>query len=325
MPRLARIDYPGALQHVIARGIERKYIFKHKEDKEEFYARLKSILEKSSIKCYAWSIMDNHFHLLLQTGKTSLAEFMRRLLTSYALYYNKKYKRVGHLFQNRYKSVVCNKDAYLLQLVRYIHLNPVKAKLITIKMLESYIWTGHKELIEGEVEILEREELLGYFSKREKAALEGYKKFVKEGVKLKEDYEGGGLIRSAGGLKEVIGRRKEDKELYDNRILGDGGFVEEVLGEMEEKEGVELRIINLEELLKKIQRFYKISKEELIRSRVKEVREARNIFIYIGNKYLGKSLTELGGVIGISQSASSRAFMRGKEIFEKKKLYGKII
>ena len=121
MPRQARIDYPGTLQHVIGRGIERRRIFGREKGKAKFLERVQKQKEKGSMQCYAWFIMDNHFHLLLQTGETKLLEFMRRVLTGYAVYYNKVNNRVGHLFQNRYKSILCEKDEYLLLLVRYIH------------------------------------------------------------------------------------------------------------------------------------------------------------------------------------------------------------
>ena len=106
MPRQVIIDFPGALHHIISRGIEHKYIFGKDEDKKEMLHRFRCILQESD----AWCIMGNHFHLLLQTGQTSLSEIMRRLLTGYAIYYNRKNKRVGHLFQNRYKSIILTRQ-----------------------------------------------------------------------------------------------------------------------------------------------------------------------------------------------------------------------
>ena len=176
MPRQGRIDYPGALQHIIGRGIERRAIFKEEADKTLFLKIIREQLSKSSVQIYAWSIMDNHFHILLQTGKTRLSEFMRRILTGYAVNYNKTHKRAGHLFQNRYKSILCDKDEYLLSLIRYIHLNPVKAKVMDINSLYRYKWTGHKEILKKQEEgIIVREEVLGYFGKTEPKAIALYK------------------------------------------------------------------------------------------------------------------------------------------------------
>ena len=205
MPRQARIDYPGALHHVIVRGIEGKYILKEEYDKKELYTRLKDVLEKSNLQIYAWSMMSNHFHLAVQTGKTSLSVFMRRLLTGYAVNYNKRHKRRGYLFQNRYKSIVCDRDEYLLPLIRYIHLNPVKADMITYGRLKNYKWTGHMELMDGgEKGLIKRNEVLEFFGRTEGKAKSAYEEFIKEGLNSKEDFMGGGLIRSMGGIKAVL-------------------------------------------------------------------------------------------------------------------------
>ena len=131
MPRKTRIDAPGALHHIIVRGIERKKIFKDDTDRVKFLERLGAILTDTKTHCLAWTIIPNHFHLLLRTGATLISSVMRRLLTGYAIYFNRRHRRSGHLFQNRYKSILCQEDAYLLELVRYIHLNPVRAKLVT--------------------------------------------------------------------------------------------------------------------------------------------------------------------------------------------------
>ena len=117
MPRQARLDAPGVLQHVMARGIERRKIFWDNKDRSSFLERLAVILEETQAQCYAWALISNHFHLLLRTGPTPLSKVMRRLMTGYAVTFNKRHKRSGHLFQNRYKSVVCEEDPYLLELI----------------------------------------------------------------------------------------------------------------------------------------------------------------------------------------------------------------
>ena len=148
MPRQTRLDAPGQLQHVMARGIERRKIFLNDKDRESFLERLANILEETQTQCYAWALIPNHFHLLLRTGPTPLSKVMRRLMTGYAVTFNKRHKRAGHLFQNRYKSVVCEEDAYLLELIRYIHLNPLRAGLVKdLKELDKYPWTGHSAIL----------------------------------------------------------------------------------------------------------------------------------------------------------------------------------
>ena len=129
MPRKARIDAPGALHHIIIRGIERKAIFKDSADRENFFERSDQIISDTETGYYAWVFMTNHIHLLLKTGVAPIATVMRRLLTGYAVTFNRRHRRHGHLFQNRYKSFLCEEEVYLKELVRYIHLNPLRAKI----------------------------------------------------------------------------------------------------------------------------------------------------------------------------------------------------
>ncbi len=130
MPRQARIDAPGALHHIICRGIERRRIFRDDDDRKGFIVRFSNILLETSTTCFAWALIPNHFHLLLLTGPVSIATVMRHLLTGYAVTFNHRHCRHGQLFQNRYKSFLCEEDACLLELVRYIHLNPLRARLV---------------------------------------------------------------------------------------------------------------------------------------------------------------------------------------------------
>ena len=143
MPRQARIDAPGALHHVMCRGIERRKIFRDNQDRRDFVERLGRVLMETTTTCLAWVLMPNHFHLLLRTGCTPIAGVMRKLLTGYAVTFNRKYKRRGHLFQNRYKSILCQEEPYLLELVRYIHLNPLRSNIVaTWAKLERYEFCG---------------------------------------------------------------------------------------------------------------------------------------------------------------------------------------
>lgn len=327
MPRQARIDYPGLMHHIIGRGIERKAIFKDPKDKKEFLRRLSELLAKTKIQCYAWCIMDNHYHLLLLIGNSRLSEIMRRLLTGYAVYYNKTYRRSGHLFQNRYKSIVCDKDEYLLPLVRYIHLNPVRAKVIDFSSLADYHWTGHHELVKGYKEgmIIKADEMLSFFGKERKEATDSYIKFVSEGLNLKENYSSGGLIRSLGGFKELLKRGDKNKEAYDERILGCGNFVEEVLKKAGEKDRIVCKIKDIDGFLELISKYYNVEKEAILNTRVKAVRDARSILAYAGNEYLNKNVTEMGKLLGITQEAASIARSKGRDIFLRDKLEEKLL
>ncbi len=151
MPRRSRIDAPGALHHIIARGIERTKIFRDDWDRNNFLKRLGEILKETKTSCLAWSLMPNHFHLLLKTGQAPVATLMRRLLTGYAVTFNRRHRRYGHLFQNRYKSILCQEEPYLLELVRYIHLNPLRAQVVEdMERLSRYLFSGHSAIL-GEV------------------------------------------------------------------------------------------------------------------------------------------------------------------------------
>jgi putative transposase len=130
MPRSARLDAPGVLHHVMGRGLERQVIFRDDQDRDDFVHRLAALAEATAFTVYAWALLPNHFHLLLRTGARPLAGCMRSLLTGYAGAFNRRHKRTGHLFQNRYKSIVVEEEPYLLELVRYVHLNPVRAGVV---------------------------------------------------------------------------------------------------------------------------------------------------------------------------------------------------
>jgi REP element-mobilizing transposase RayT len=170
MPREARLDAPGTLHHVMARGIEGTDIFRTDEDRNDFLNRLADQCEAETLKVYAWALIPNHFHLLVRTGNHPIFTSMRKILTGYAVKFNLRYRRHGHLFQNRYKSIVCEEDPYLLELTRYIHLNPIRAGIVgTMQELGRYPWAGHSAIL-GRVkrEWQDAEEILRYFGTRQR-------------------------------------------------------------------------------------------------------------------------------------------------------------
>jgi len=143
MPRLARLDAPGVLHHVMGRGIEGREIFLSNKDRNDFISRLAHLAQDNAMAIYAWALLHNHFHLLCKTKNQPLAASMRMVLTGYVVNFNKRHNRQGHLFQNRYKSIVCQEDAYLTELVRYIHLNPLRAGLVKdLTELSTFPWSG---------------------------------------------------------------------------------------------------------------------------------------------------------------------------------------
>ncbi len=172
MPRGPRLDAPATLHHVMVRGIERRRIFESDRDREDFLDRLGRIIQEGGASCFAWVLIPNHAHILLRTGSTPLAGMMRRLLTGYAVSFNLRHQRSGHLFQNRYRSIVCEENAYMLELVRYIHLNAIRAGLVKeMEGLDRYRWSGHSVLMGRESRPWQaREEVLSYFGAREGVA-----------------------------------------------------------------------------------------------------------------------------------------------------------
>jgi putative transposase len=171
MPRQPRLDAPGALHHVMGRGIERTNIFRTDADREDFVNRLANLCLEGSLVVYAWSLLSNHFHLLVRTGRQSISRSMKKLLTGYVVNFNLRHKRSGHLFQNRYKSIICEEDPYLLELTRYIHLNPVRAGMVRdVKQLSAYRWSGHAAIL-GRVKRPWQDihTILAYFGKGKKA------------------------------------------------------------------------------------------------------------------------------------------------------------
>ena len=211
------------------------------EDYLGFIARLSRLVEATKTRIFAWALLPNHFHLLMQTGRVPIGRVMARLLTGHAVTFNLRHRRSGKLYQNRFKSIICDEEEYLLELVRYIHLNPLRAGLVQgLEGLGRYPWCGHGVLM-GRMEApwQATDQVLARFGERVARARKGYEAFVTEGIRVghRPELAGGGLLRSVGGVVEYIRRRRQGEEMLgDERILGDSGFVERVLKESEEWE-----------------------------------------------------------------------------------------
>lgn len=148
MPRQARLDAPGTLHHVIVRGIEGREIVDDEKDRKKFVDLMGSLASETDTHIYAWALLTNHAHILLRSGPLGVSKYMKRLLTGYAVFYNRRHRRHGHLFQNRYKSIVVEEDPYFQELVRYIHLNPLRARMIdSFAKLNRYRWCGHSVIL----------------------------------------------------------------------------------------------------------------------------------------------------------------------------------
>ena len=324
MPRQARIDAPGALQHIICRGIERRKIFLSDVDRDDFVDRFSLVVSDSETLCYAWALLDNHFHLLLRTGNVPITSVMRRLLTGYAVSFNRRHRRHGRLFQNRYKSILCQEDPYLLELVRYIHLNPLRAGIVEdLNGLDGYAYCGHSRLtgrIAGDWQSVE--EVLAFFGKQKEAARRHYRRFIQDGIDQGKRLEltGGGLLRSSGGWGVLKSMRRMKEHLKgDERILGDSDFVMQVLESAEERMEERYRLIadgyTFERMIEKVSEHFGISIDSILLPGKHPHRvKARSIAAYLAVRRLGMDGTTVGMRMGVGQSAISRAVTRGEKL-----------
>ncbi len=325
MPRQSRIDAPGALHHVICRGIERRNIFLNNTDRDDFVARLSNILSETMTPCYAWALMPNHFHLLLRTGFVGITTVMRRLLTGYAIGFNRRHNRSGYLFQNRYKSILCQDDPYMKELVRYIHLNPLRAGIVPdLNKLDSYRYCGHSRIMgqTKEEHWQDTNTVLSMFGTGLETARMQYRQFVEKGIQQgrRPELTGGGVIRSNGGWQELKSRRRMQAHLKgDERILGDTDYVESVLKlareHLAQKYLIRTKRYGFEHVLSRAAEVFDIPLEKMIQpSRVPSRVSARSVASYWAVRELDMTGTEVGLKLGLSQSAVSRAVRRGEQL-----------
>lgn len=236
---------------------------------------------------------------------------MRRLLTGYAVTFNHRHGRSGHLFQNRYKSIVCEEDNYLLELIRYIHLNPLRAGQVNgLGELDHYSWCGHAELLgQGRTVGLATDTILPLFSARKKMARKNYRQFVADGIAQgrRPELVGGGLRRSQA--RQTCSDEQQD---YDERVLGSGDFV----AALREQGLLDLAVpprISLEELRTAVANYFEVSAESLQhRSRGGKASQARVIFCYCATRKFNYSGTLVSRFLGMGSSSVSRAVQRGE-------------
>jgi len=207
MARKPRVHFPTALYHVIVRGNRRQAIFLEGKDFRTYLSFLAEYRTKYSFHLYAYALMRNHLHLLMAVEETPLSKIMQVLQFRYTRYFNRRYRKVGHLFQGRYKAILCDTDSYLLELVRYIHLNPVRSGLVGDP--DKYLWTGHLSYIgKGEDDLLDKALVLSQFGKRRNQARGRYRRFVLDGLSL--------------------GHQKKYYEVKDQRYLGEDEFIDQI-------------------------------------------------------------------------------------------------
>lgn len=290
MARPLRIDYPHAFYHVTCRGNERKDIFKDDHDRSVFLEKLQSSLEIYSVRLHGYVLMGNHFHLIVETPKANLSEFMRHFNVSYTTFYNRRHERVGHLYQGRFKAILVQADSYLLELSRYVHLNPVRVSPLgrrdykeRLKHLLRYPWSSlDGYLFQRKTERwVVYDEVLGYVGRSRKE----YGRFIEEGLQK--------------------GYASPWEDLKGQVILGEEGFWERVRGKWMKgkgsaKEQPSLRALEAkgpEETLRKVAGYFKLKPEEL-RERRSRYRDQRGLVMEMMYRYSRVNQKEIARYLG---------------------------
>lgn len=295
MARSLRIEYEGAFYHVTSRGNERKDIFFNPSDYEKFKHYLKEAKDKYKCIIHCYVLMRNHYHLLIETSEANLRRIMHFINSSYTTYINLRRKRSGHLFQGRYKSIVIDKDNYLLELSRYIHLNPVRAGIV--EKPEEYEQSSYKSFISKRAgDISHQELILSMISKEEGEARKKYKVFVDNGVgkELENPFKkvhGGIILGGAQFIKEILkkveGEHLRDKEIANRR---------------------KLKAHRIEDILKAAGEYYGVSKDTEFGN---DSGDKRKVVIYMMKKHTGATNRQIGEYFGgLSYSAVAKIYER---------------
>jgi putative transposase len=295
MARQLRVEFENAFYHITSRGNQRDKIFYDVSDRERFLGILSRTKERYGFLLHAYALMDNHYHLLMETPRANLSQIMQNINTSYTVYVNRKYQRSGHLLQGRFKGIIVDKDRYLVVLSRYIHLNPLRVRLV--KRPIEYPWTSYRAFMEQKAEdsLVDTGETLSYFSKHRHKAIRAYRGFV-EGDEGRDENPFGkmeaGILLGEGAFKAKVLRRIErmrvDEEIPQAKRLR--------------------KKVSIDAVIKACQVFYGKDRKVLL-ERTKG-NEGRQVAIYLAKILSGGRGKEIGRYFGIKGSAVSDAIRR---------------
>jgi putative transposase len=286
--RSLRIEFPSACYHVTSRGNERKAVFKSRRDRKKFLAYLASATERYGAVIHVYCLMDNHYHLLIETPLGNLSKIMQHINGAYTMYFNTKRKRSGHLLQGRYKAILVEADEYAKELSRYIHLNPVRAGMETDPA--AYEWSSCRYYTckRKAPDWLQRDFILGYFGKRPAAAMKKYRDFIlavldRDHINPLAERLHAVILGSEDFIEEIktafLSGRKPDRELPD-------------LNNEPAKIGIEEIVEAVDRLLKADPKF------------------SRQVKLYFCHRFTGLKLKEIGAWFGISESGVTQASRR---------------
>jgi putative transposase len=304
MARRPRIHFPGALYHVITRGNRRQGIFIDEKDVKKFLAFLAEYKWRHPFRLYAYALMKNHLHLLVEVEEIPLSRIMQSFLFRYTRYFNRRYGEEGHLFQGRYKAIVCDKDAYLLELVRYIHLNPVRAKIV--KKPEEYLWTGHLSYLgRGGDDLIDEGFVLDQFSGDKSLARRRYRQFVWEGI--------------PGGHQEKYYKVK------DQRYLGEDSFINQIEAERSKPEGWVYEV-PLKAISQEVSRVTGIREDRLYSAtRDREGARGRGLVAYLAKRVSDYMVKEIADHFKRSPVTIGEAIIKVEDLLRKDKTFGKTL
>ncbi|MFH2138204.1 MAG: transposase [Candidatus Omnitrophota bacterium] len=298
MARPLRLQGEGILYHITSRGDDRKKIFVGESDFNKFLEYLKISQDKYKFHLYAYCLMGNHYHLLLETSQPNLSKIMQYINTAYTIYYNKKRNKCGHLFQGRYKSILVEAEVYFKELTRYIHLNPVRAKIVTKP--DEYRWSSYNEYVKGKSEIIDIDKLKILLDMN----IKQYPGFVLLGINKPIDYL---------------------KNTYAGFILGGKEFIQEQLGDInllaEGKEFAHKKTIccvDYEAIIAATAKVYHVEPDLLLKA-VKKPLLAKKTAVYLLKRYSGLTNQVIGSMFGISYSAVSKINKDMQAIITEKK------
>ena len=301
MARKTRIEFPGAFYHVLARGNNKQKIFKDEQDYKIYILDLKRYHERYKFILYAYALMPNHVHLLIETGLTPLSKIMQGLQQSYTSYFHKKYNCIGHIFQARYKAILCQRDAYLLELVRYIHLNAVRATQVDSP--EKYPWSSHRVYL-GYLRqsFIKKDFIFRLLSDNRSVAEKIYRQFIKDGMDK--------------------GHQESYYNVIDQRLLGSSDFVNKVKQRIkgqdqnrnhnqkhsiqEQRDQMLIEKKTLPEILEAVAKIMQTSSESILsRSREQWISDVRSLCAFVAVRKAGISNKILAEFFGREPSSVS--------------------
>jgi putative transposase len=295
MPRKPRIEFEGAFYHVITRGNQKQKIFKDLTDYQKYLQILTIYKNRYHCFLYAYVLMNNHVHLLIETQDVPLSKVLQGINQTYTMYFNRKYRTVGHLFQGRYKAILCDRDAYLLALLKYIHHNPIRAKIA--ETIDAYPWSSHYAYIgkANPLSLVDIDQVLRMYSENKTRARKHYRAFMQDGVEVKKE---------------------EIYAVIDQRLQGDEEFVERIMEKHEAdiKKGKRKKEYTIPEIAKAAETHHGVSIDQLRSTgRTEQIVNARRIVSLIAKEY-GYKGRELAKYLQKDPAAVTGYLRQGEKI-----------